>query len=202
MANTRGAHPAPSGSGQPDDTRSDQILLERIRSDERDAMTELHAKYTGLIERIVRTYSDGSVDPIEVLDDVMIRIWDTRGSAPAIDDLPAYLVTAAVRRCQALGRQAASETRRRAKLAELGQRKAVATPDEELDARLLGDALERFVSGMPPVRRRVFIQRMLGRGVKEIADREGSSDRTVHAHMYRANKDLADLLRDGLRDGW
>jgi RNA polymerase sigma factor (sigma-70 family) len=201
MAITRVARGSPSGDEQSTTGQDDQALLARIRHEDRRALTELHARYAGLIERIVRTFADGSVDSIEVLDDVMIRIWDTRETV-VIDDVPAYLMSAAVRRCQALGRQAASEARRREKLAELGPRHAAATPDEELDARLLGDALERFISDLPPVRRRVFIQRMLGRGVKDIAKQEGSSDRTVHAHMYKANKELADLLRAGLRDGW
>jgi RNA polymerase sigma-70 factor, ECF subfamily len=201
MAITRVARHSPSGDEQSSAGQDDQTLLARIRREDRRALTELHARYTGLIERIVRVFADSSVDPVEVLDDVMIRIWDTRETV-AIDDVPAYLMSAAVRRCQALGRQAASETRRREKLAELGPRPAAATPDEELDARLLGDALERFISDLPPVRRRVFVQRMLGRGVKDIAKEEGSSDRTVHAHMYKANKELADLLRAGLRDGW
>jgi len=201
MAITRVARHSPSGDDQSTAGQDDQTLLARIRREDRRALTELHARYAGLIERIVRVFADSSVDPVEVLDDVMIRIWDTRETV-AIDDVPAYLMSAAVRRCQALGRQAASETRRREKLAELGPRPAAATPDEELDARLLGDALERFISDLPPVRRRVFVQRMLGRGVKDIAKEEGSSDRTVHAHMYKANKELADLLRAGLRDGW
>jgi RNA polymerase sigma-70 factor (ECF subfamily) len=201
MPITRVARHSPSDDEQSAAGQDDQTLLAGIRRGDRHALTELHARYTGLIERIVRAFADSSVDPIEVLDDVMIRIWDTRETV-AIDDVPAYLMSAAVRRCQALGRQAASETRRREKLAELGPRPAAATPDEELDARLLGDALERFIADMPPVRRRVFVQRMLGRGVKDIAKEEGSSDRTVHAHMYKANKELADLLRAGLRDGW
>ena len=74
--------------------------------------------------------------------------------------------------------------------------------EDEFDARLLGRAIDRYLSGLPKMSRILFLRRYwFGDSTKEIARHFDMSENAVRTRLHRTRSGLrAYLIKEGLMD--
>ena len=74
--------------------------------------------------------------------------------------------------------------------------------EDEFDARLLGCAIDRYLSGLPKMSRILFLRRYwFGDSTKEIAKHFDLSENTVRTRLHRTRTGLRTyLIKEGLID--
>jgi RNA polymerase sigma-70 factor (ECF subfamily) len=156
-----------------------------------DAALELY--YPELCEYVVRFV--GSADAAQdVVQDLFLHLWETRGPQDAIRLTKAYLYTAAHNRALKYlrRRRVAAGWIERASREEAP---AAESPSELYLRRELEDMVERAVAELPTRCREIFLLRRRDHlSYEEIAMRAGVSLGTVKSHMWRA----AMMLREKL----
>jgi RNA polymerase sigma-70 factor (ECF subfamily) len=149
--------------------------------------------YVGLCEYVLRFV--GSAEAAEdLVQELFLRLWDTRGPRDASRLTRPYLYVAA--------RNRALKYLRHARVADAwihhagGDTPASAvTPEDDCVAHELQDAAARAVAELPPRCRAVFVLRRRDHlGYQEIARRLGVSLGTVKSQMWRAAEQLRGKL--------
>jgi len=149
--------------------------------------------YVGLCEYVLRLI--GSAEAAEdLVQELFLRLWDTRGPRDASRLTRPYLYVAA--------RNRALKYLRHARVVDAWSEHArgtprcsSVTPEDQCIAADLRDAVARAVGELPPRCRDVFVLRRRDHlGYQEIARRLGVSLGTVKSQMWRA----AELLRGKL----
>jgi RNA polymerase sigma-70 factor, ECF subfamily len=174
--------------------------LERIRAGDEKAFEELFRSYY----RALCTFTDGYVRSRETAEElvqtVLLRLWEKRESWEPVTGIRAYLFAAC--RNQALDHLKHRRVIDRVALAVRGveseemERTQPVRPDEAMQAKELAEAFRLAVEQLPERRRAVVVLRWEHHlSNLEIARALGISVKGVEAHVTRA---LA-LLRERLR---
>lgn len=205
MASTLPFPPSP-------DARSasrDEILVRRIRAGEAAAFETLFREYFVRLARFALTYVDTTEAAEDVVQDVLLRIWQGREDWEIHGTVQSYLYAAV--------RHRAINHLRRRRLSKAvdddasaaaaddgvgwgGAFSAVASrTDAPLDASDLEAAIERAIAELPERCRETFVlSRQHELSQAEIAAIMGTSIKTVQAQMYKARNWLRVRLADWL----
>ena len=171
---------------------SDEQLVERLRSGDELAFTEIYNRYWEKLLAIGFYYTHDKQAAEDVVHEVMISLW-TRRTDLAIQSLQAYLGTAVK---FAIFKAIARDRRRRDLLA--GESQDIHPPDigSKLDAIFLQEYLRGAVEELPEKTRLVFTySRNEELSVKEIAQKMELSPKAVEYHMTKALRSLRDTLK-------
>lgn len=127
----------------------------------------------------------------DVVQDIMLRLWERREEWETIGSLGAWCTTAT--------RNAAIDRTRRSR--ELGlqpqddERQAQTTPHDDLVATEGHDMLRHLLQSLPEVQRTIFTLRETeGHSYAEIATMLGLSDSQVKTYLLRARRKVRDLF--------
>lgn len=181
------ARPGPEGGERPQ-----RSLMARIHDGDRSAMDELLERFwiplVAYAEEIVHDRDEAE----DVVQDVVMRIWERRTEWTPTDRLQAFLYR--ITRNLALNRRRARSARSRLleRLSStLGRAPA---PDEDFEHSSLARAVRERIDALPVRQREVFIlARFHRQRYREIAEILDISPQTVANHMSAA---LAQLRKD------
>lgn len=180
----------------------DQIIELFVARDER-AITETNTKYRAYCMQIVSRILSDQQDAEEVVNDMLLRAWDTiPNQRPVV--LKLYL--ARIARNLAFSRFRAQNAEKRGggelvlALDELEDCIAAADdPAADMDAKELTDAIQRFLETVSFRDRNIFIRRyFFVDSVSDIAARYGLRESNIHMILMRIRKKLkVFLMKEG-----
>ena len=177
------------------DALPDAALLARVRDGDERAFETLFRTYAGSLCRLAYHYLESVALAEEVVQDVLLRLWERRATLPEPESLPAYLRVAvrnrafdarkaarAAARAHAAGQAADRET-------GVGMGQPPRSPFEDVEQQDLAVALRRAVRQLPERCRLVFALRWESHlSYADIADQLQISVKAVERHRQRALK--------------
>lgn len=177
----------------------DREILKLLNERDEAAIAALGESYGALLRRIIRNILSDPRDAEECESAVLISVWESIPPA-APENLRAYC--ARIARNAALMRLRAENAGKRAgktvPLDELdGILPAIASPESEAEAKELGKAISRFLSGLNEKKRGIFVRRYycfdsIGAIAKAYSMREAS----VSLSLHRTKKALKLFLKE------
>jgi RNA polymerase sigma-70 factor, ECF subfamily len=187
------------------DAPPDAHLVARVRGGDERAFEALFRAYAGSLCRLAYHYVGSVAMAEEVVQDVLLRVWESRESLPVRESLPGYLRVAV--RNRALDTMKAARSAARVQAAghaadyqvPVGMGQPPRSPFEDVEEHELAAALRRAVERLPSRCRMVFMLRWESHlTYAEIAQRLDISVKAVERHRQRALSRLAKTLRQFL----
>lgn len=187
----------PAVAGSPD-----ADLVARVRAGDERAFEALFRAYASPLCRLAYHYLDSVAAAEEVVQDVLLRVWESRATLPVSESLPGYLRVAVRNRAldttkaarSALRAHRAGQAAEPQALAGMGQ--PARSPSEDVEHRELTAALRRAIDRLPARCRLVFVLRWESHlSYAEIAEQLEISVKAVERHRQRALTRLAKSLR-------
>ena len=175
---------------------TDKALFERIASGDETAFSIIFFRYTARLAPFVTQLLQSDTWSEEIVQDVFLRLWQSRLQLAAIDHPSAYLYQMASNRTLDYIKRNARDV----KLQYYAARwlsPGADNPDTQLDFREIDSLLKEAVSRLPPQRRKVYqLVREEGLSHAEIADRLRISKHTVRNHVSEALQEIRVYLRE------
>lgn len=172
---------------------TDQELLDRARSGDRQALAELLERYQGRVYRFGMKMCRDPEDARDVLQDTLLAMAQTVQDFRGASSISTWLYT--------IARSFCIKKRRRSKFAppqersletEVGPEAArlqdgAQGPDEALAGKQLEQAIERAIAALAPMYREVLLLRDVeGLTAPEVAEVLGISTQAVKSRLHRA----------------
>lgn len=186
---------------------SDRDLVSRTRAGDTAAFAELVGRHERSLMQLAQRFVRNDHDAQEVLQEVFVTTWTKLGSFEDRSQLSTWLyrVTVNAALMYLRGR------RRHLQFMEAGvgvpavaatgnepalQRGARERPDEQLESRELGHALEQALDKLPASLRTVFEMREIqGRSTRQTAHLLGISEGAVKSRLHRARHELQSEIK-------
>ena len=182
----------------------DRELLRLFGQRQESAIAQTNTKYGEALRRIARELLGSTQDAEEVVSDVLLTAWNT---VPDVQPVSLFGYLAAVTRNLSLKQLEARSAQRRgggrapAVLDELDE--CIAAPDsveQEINSKLLWEAVNRFLQEQPEQTRRAFLLRYsLAMPVKDVAEKLHMNPAAVHTALHRTRRKLKAYLK---KEGW
>jgi len=184
----------PTGSPPPPTTVSDEALIARIASGDRDAMRALYLKHHVRVYRFVMRLVRNQTVAEDVISDVFLDVWRQAGSFEGRSAVSTWLL--------AIARFKALSVLRRKPDEELNDTGAAAVPDPTDDPEVAvqkkdtGEILRECLNALSREHREVIdLVYYHEKTVEEVAQIVGIPEATVKTRMFYARKKLAGLLK-------
>lgn len=174
---------------------TDQQLINEIRHDDPVAFEVLFDRYWDKLYRAGMTRLDDAEDTQDILQEVFISIWNRRQTLLIKDSVEGYLMGAlklailSFLRSKKVKQAQLSEALKRVNILE----EAVSDLTDYLD---LECTLDKAVSTMPEMLRRVYQLRSENRSIREIASELGIADQTVKNYIGEVIRRLRAVLSE------
>ena len=182
----------------------DQEIIARVFARDEEGLTAARARYEPYCAAVARRLLNDPRDQEECLSDTWLRAWNAiPPQRPR--SLGAFL--AKITRNLAINRLRDGNAQRRGggqvplALEELGECVSPeGSPEGELDRQAAEEALNRFLDGLPPLQREVFLRRYWYLdSIEDIARRAGWSKSRVTTTLHRLRVRLrAHLIQEGI----
>ncbi|OFY61848.1 MAG: hypothetical protein A2V64_08375 [Bacteroidetes bacterium RBG_13_43_22] len=177
------------------DNVSDDLLVARIRQNDKDAFKSLYNRYSKKIYFFSLKYLKNTIEVEELVQSVFINVWYNRKSLDASGSVKSYIYKAAVNFIYNYLKKKAIRTR----FIESEIQKGEIHSDLTYEQVFLHD-LERSINSiletLPSQQQKIFrLSRYEGLTHQEIAKKLDLSVRTVENQMYRALKMIKSILR-------
>ena len=173
-------------------TISEEFLLDRLRSGDEAAFTEIYNRYWEKLLAVGYFYTKNKQSAEDIVHEVMIGLW-TRKSELTIQTLEAYLATAVK---FSLFKSIARDRRRRELLSGNGATQIAEDTESLLEARFLASLLRGEIETLPEKTRLVFsYSREEELSIREIANKMDLSPKAVEYHITKALRALRDSLK-------
>ncbi len=172
----------------------DEDLFQSLRNNDRKAFEILFHKYYAQLCRKVNSIIQDEESAEDVVQQLFIKIWESRENITQPDSVIAYLTTSARNRAlnhlKAANRKSSNET----PLTHATDPEDNRT-EEQMDAKELQKAINEAIQLLPEKRREVFLlSRQEGKSYKEIAAIMDISIKTVEAQMGKALSTLREFV--------
>jgi RNA polymerase sigma-70 factor, Bacteroides expansion family 1 len=165
---------------------TEKNFAERLRSDDKKVIDEIFALYHIKIFRFSVSYLKNEDDAYDIVQEVFIKIWEARLSLKPDTNFDAFIFTIAKNAVMSLFRKRLSEQKYLDYLSESAVSNAHDT-EEQTDYIFLRQKYEQLVETLPVKRKEIFLlSRENGLSNKEIALRQGVSEKTVEDHITKA----------------
>ena len=160
-------------------------LLEQFKAGDSSAFEHLYLDYSPKVFRFARRYTNHHEDAEEIVQDVFIRLWETREAIDPDRNFDNYLFT--ITRNLIFNRYRAKVNEQQYKTAILASfEQEYECTKEEVIAEDLSQHIDKIVSQFPPKQQKVFnMSRKQMLSHKEIAEKLGITEKTVRAHIYQ-----------------
>ena len=178
----------------------DQEIIARFFARDEEGLTAARARYEPYCAAVARNLLTDPRDQEECLSDTWLRAWNAiPPQRPR--SLGAFL--AKITRNLAINRLRDGNAQRRGggqvplALEELGECVSPeGSPEGELDRQAAEEALNRFLDGLPPLQREVFLRRYWYLdAVGDIARRYHMAEGSVKSSLFRTRKKLREYLQ-------
>jgi RNA polymerase sigma-70 factor, ECF subfamily len=190
------------------DAPTDKDLVSRTRAGDHGAFAELVGRHERSLLQLAQRYVRNDHDAQEVLQEVFMTTWAKLSSFENRAQLSTWLYRVTVNAALMHLRV----RRRRVQLMEVGlrpssiaaasserivQRDAQERPDEQLESRELGQALEQALDRLPSSLRSVFeLREVQGRSTRQTATLLAISEGAVKSRLHRARHELQNEIKN------
>lgn len=167
-------------------TNTEKNFADRLRNDDRKVIDEIYALYHARIFRFSIAYLKNENDAYDIVQDVFVKMWEARFALKPDTNFDAFIFTIAKNTVLSLFRKRLSEQKY---LDYLSESAAVNSEDteEQTDYIFLRQKYEQLVETLPAKRKEIFLlSREHGLSNKEIARKQGISEKTVEDHLTKA----------------
>ena len=175
---------------------TDKALFERIATGDEAAFSIIFFRYTARLAPFVTRLLQSDSWSEEIVQDVFLRLWQSRPQLASIEQPSAYLYQMASNRTLDYIKRNARDV----KLQYYAARwlaPATDHPDTQQDFREIDRLLKEAVNRLPAQRRKVYqLVREEGLSHAEIADQLQISKHTVRNHVAEALQEIRIYLRD------
>lgn len=160
-------------------------LLKRISQDEKQALDDLYSDYGKLIYWVAISTSKSEFLADEIVNDVLVRIWETAGTQPKIDNPSAWLYRVA-KNC------AIDRIKKEKQIYEIFDTLQDDTNLEKLEA---DDSFNFYISRLSEEEKQIFILHFTrDMTFKQIAKEIKKPLSTISSVYYRAKKKIRPLF--------
>lgn len=171
-------------------------LQERLQASNVAAFESIFRRLSPGLYRYLCRLAPSEEAAYDLMQDTFAALWERRSRLSDVSALKSYVYRMA--RNRALNAKRARKTRR--DLASSVRQAVQApqiSPDQELDAKMLGDLLHQWVDELPPRQHEALtLRRFENMSYRSIADVMEISTNTVRNHITLALQKLRDRLRD------
>lgn len=173
----------------------DEVLFAQLRSNDSKAFELLFKRHYKPLCRRVNTMLNDEEATEDVVQQLFIKIWESRDTLQTPDSVAAYLFTAARNRALNYIKSQSRKSSNEVPLTNLHD-EADNRTEEQMDANELQKALYAAIDALPEKRREVFVlSRFEGKSYKEIAEIMQISVKTVEAQMGKALSTLREFVK-------
>jgi RNA polymerase sigma-70 factor (ECF subfamily) len=174
----------------------DEALFSQMRLNDSKAFEMLFKRHYKPLCRRVNTMLNDEEATEDVVQQLFIKIWESRETLQTPDSVAAYLFTAARNRALNYIKSQSRKSSNEVPLTNLHD-EADNRMEEQMDAKELQKALYAAIDALPEKRREVFVlSRFEGKSYKEIAEIMQISVKTVEAQMGKALSTLREFVRN------
>ena len=172
---------------------TDSELAEKIRTGDAGAFEDLFRKYCQKLIHFSRRYVRDTQIAESLVQDVYLRIWQSREKLDPKSNIKSYLFTAVKNQALKHLRHAKVELQGEESITMYDE--PVKTPEDELSEGEIAAAIHRAIEKLPESRKQIFkMSRYDSLTYSEIAEVQGISIKTVETQMGRALKFLRESL--------
>jgi RNA polymerase sigma-70 factor (family 1) len=180
------------------DNISDNLLVTRIRNNDKDAFKSLYNRYSKKIYFFSLKYLSNNVEAEELVQSVFINIWENRETLDATIPVKSYIYKSAINYIYNYLRKKAIRARFIESEIHKGEIHSNLTY-EQVFLHDLERSINSIIETLPAQQRKIFqLSRYEGLTHKEIAKKLDLSVRTVENQMYRALKIIKNILKGGV----
>lgn len=171
-------------------------LTKRLRAGEKQALNDLYTLYSKRLYGFAYGYLKREEDSKDVVQEVFIKLWNSRQEIREESNLEALIFTVAKNTIISIFRKKISEREYLEQLRLMVVRNSSDT-ENQVDYQLLEEKLQRLIHALPEQRQRVYLlSKEKGYSNKTIAKELQISVKTVEDHITKARKFLKDHLKE------
>jgi RNA polymerase sigma-70 factor (family 1) len=165
---------------------SDENLALLIKSEEKDAFSELFGRYAPRIYKFAISYLKNRNDAEEIVQDVFLKIWEKRSSIKASENIKAFIFTITANKIyDFIRRKNIEHTFHNYAVLNLGNNENNSW--NSIVYKDVQQTIFNVANKLPSQQQKIFnLSKMEGLTNDEIAIKMGISKRTVENDLYRA----------------
>ncbi|MGV8095806.1 MAG: RNA polymerase sigma factor [Mangrovibacterium sp.] len=168
----------------------------RLKAGEKNALNELYAMYSKRLYGFAFGYFKSEEDSRDIVQEVFIKLWNSREELKEDSHLEAFLFTVAKNTIISSFRKKISEKEYLEQLRFLVVKNNSDT-EKQVDYKLLEEKVQELIHSLPEQRQRVYLlSKEEGYSNKSIAEELHISVKTVEDHITKARKFLKKHLKE------
>jgi RNA polymerase sigma-70 factor (ECF subfamily) len=178
---------------------SNTDLVKLLRDGDKIAFDTIYNKYCHKLHEFVMAYLKQEEDAEEIVQEVFIKIWNSRRKIDVYASFESFLFTIAYNATISLLRKRLTESKSREYLKSLQQIDAADQVIDELQYKELEHKVQSLLKQLPPRQRQIYhLSREEGLTHKEIARELNISISTVNNHLVTTLKYLRSHIDSSL----
>lgn len=176
---------------------TEKELVSLLKSDSPLAFQHLFDRYSQKLYRFVFSYIKSDADAEEIVQDVFMKLWETRRRLDSDKSFHSYLFTIAFNAIKKKFNQRMKDDRFKHDLFEWLSQESPSL-ESRLDFEALLEKLDLLIEQLPEKRKAIFLKRKKeGQSIQAIADEMGISPKTVKNQITEAMNYLKDSFCSG-----
>ncbi len=179
--------------------KSNTELVKLLRKGDMAAFDAVYNKYCHKLHEFVLMYLKQEEDAEEIVQEVFIKIWESRGNIDVYASFESFLFTVAYNATMSLLRKRVSETKSREYLKSLQQIDSAEQVIDEIQFKELNHKVQSLLKQLTPRQKEIYLlSRDEGLTHKEIAQKLNISESTVNNHLVATLKYLKSHIDSSL----
>ena len=179
--------------------KSNIELIKLLRKGDMVAFDAIYNKYCHKLHEFVFMYLKQEEDAEEIVQEVFLKIWQSRDKIDIYTSFESFLFTIAYNATMSLLRKRVSETKSRDYLKSLQQTDTTEKVIDEIQFKELNQKVQALLNLLTPRQKEIYLlSREEGLTHEEIARKLTISESTVNNHMVRVLKFLKSHIDSSL----
>ncbi|HHP7237036.1 RNA polymerase sigma-70 factor [Longibacter sp.] len=170
----------------------------RLTESDRSAYEQVFREMYEPLVRYACSITKSRASAADIVQDVFVRLWESRSRLDPSQSLEAYLYRSVRNRAYNLhrNRRTRSDKQEDVQTEPVGNLSRPPSPDDAMDARDLERHLEAWIDELPNRQREALkLSRFEGLSHEDVAEVMEISPRTVNNHIVRALRSLRERIR-------
>jgi RNA polymerase sigma-70 factor (ECF subfamily) len=173
------------------DNKSNTNLVKLLKKGDMAAFDSIYNKYCHKLHEFVLTYLKQKEDAEGIVQEVFIKIWESRGKIDIYSSFESFLFTIAYNSTMSLLRKRVSEKKSKEYLKSLQRNVNAEQLIDEIQYKELKDKVQSLLEQLTPRQKEIyFLSREEGLTHEEIAQKLNISESTVNNHLVTILKFL------------